>query len=343
MKKRIIRILGLLVICISVTQSQINYDNWDFKIKAENSILIDTLAILGIRPDATSDFDSDYDIPRPPRAPSGNYLEVYFPHSGGSYPPLLGTKYAVDFQGPVDPVWNVSVESSTSGIITLRWDSLYVSSIEKRVQLFLLDLTNSQLVNMREKGSYSFNYTSKRDFQIIGAIKVELKYLMESFWNGVVQIRDTVKMYLAQSSSPFSFVDSLSVYLSDAGEGSFVFTSAPTGNYYLVVRHRNHLEVWSSNPQSLIKGTTSFSTYDFTSGVNQAYGANALKQEGTVFVAWCGDVNQDGVVDFLDRNATWNDRGTSGYKPTDCNGDGQVDGSDYSIVLANRLKIRQRP
>jgi hypothetical protein len=110
-----------------------------------------------------------------------------------------------------------------------------------------------------------------------------------------------------------------------------------------VIRHRNHLQLWSSTPQSLTKGTTSFSTYNFSTGNDKAFGSEALKQVGPVFVAWGGDVNQDGVIDFLDRNDTWNDRGTSGYKPTDCTGDNLIDSADYSIVLANRLRIIQRP
>jgi hypothetical protein len=333
----------MLALFASAAQTQVSYDNWNFMIRAQNSNLIDSLAILGIRPDATSDFDNIYDIPRPPRAPSGNYLEVYFPHSGGTYPPLLGSRYAVDYQGPVDPVWNLSVESSTADVVTIRWDSSYVNSLEPRVHLFLRDVITLQSVDMRKQGSYSFTYTTKRDFQIIGAVDVNLTYLMESFWNGTTQVRDTVTMYLAGASSPYTLMDSSRVFLSDAGTGQFIFTSAASGSYYIVIRHRNHLALWSSSAQSLIKGTTSFSTYDFSTGTDKAFGSNALKGVGAVFVAWGGDVNQDGVVDFLDRNLTWNDRGTSGYKAADCNGDNLVDNADYSIVLANRLRILQRP
>jgi hypothetical protein len=341
---RLIRLLlSVSMLCSIQSIAQVSYTNWNFLMRATNSQLTDSLAMPGVRSDATSDYDNQYDIPRPPRSPSGTYLEIYFPHSGGNYPPILGTKYAIDYQGPNDPSWNMSVEASSTGPLTLSWDSAYVNSIEPRVQLFLLDLSNSALTNMRVRGSYTFNYTSKRNFQIIGSIKVNLEYLMEGFWSGTTQVQDTVTGYLAASTSPFGFVDSAKVYLATTGAGMLTFPNAATGSYYLVIRHRNHLEVWTPTPLALTRATTSFSSYDFTTGAGQAYGIDALKQIGGVYVSWAGDVNQDGVVDFLDRNLTWNNRTQTGYLSTDCNGDNVTDASDGTLVLNNRLKVRQHP
>jgi hypothetical protein len=323
--------------------AQVSYTNWNFFIKAQNSTQIDSLASFGIRLDASSDFDNAYDVPRPPRPPSGNYLEVYFPHSGGNYPPILGTKYASDYQGPPDPIWNFSVESSVTGTVTILWDSSYVAAIEARVQLYLLDISTGGMTNMRSEGRYVFSYTAKRDFRIIGTIKINLKYLMEGFWNGSSQIRDTISGYLAQSVFPFVIVDSAKCYLSSTGTGQLIFRNASTGNYYLVLRHRNHLEVWTPVSMSVTHGTTSITDYDFTTGPSAAYGTGALKQVGTVYVGWGGDVNQDGVIDFLDRNITWNNRGQDGQLLTDCNGDDTTDAADYQLVLDNRYKLIQKP
>lgn len=323
--------------------AQTPYTNWDFFIRAKTSALTDSLARMGVRSDATSDFENAYDVPRPPRSPSGAYLEVYFPHSGGSYPPVLGTRYATDFQGPADPVWNFSVESSTPTTVTVLWDSSSVGAIEPRVQLFLVDVSTGTRVNMRLAGRYEFAYTAKRDFQVLGAVKVDLTYLMEGFWNGASQVPDTVRGYLAAQSAPHGLVDSAAVLLSAAGGGLLVFPGAPTGSYFLVVSHRNHLSVWTAAALALTNGTTTIGSYDFTSGPGTAWGSGALKAEGGVHVAWGGDVNQDGVVDFLDRNDAWNNRSLPGYLPTDCDGSNLTDATDYALVLANRLKIAQRP
>ncbi len=344
MIKRMTSLVGVLTLLLVATAfTQISYDNWNFTIKATNSLMTDSLATPGVRTDATSGFDSQYDIPRPPRAPSGDYLEVYFPHSGGSFPPILGTKYAVDFQGPADPAWLLSVEASTTGPIVLSWDSSYVNSIDPRIALFLYDSVGQTMTDMRTSGRYTFAYSVKRDFRIVGGVKVALKYLMEGFWNGTTQVRDTVKAFLAQSSAPYAFADSSSSFLSDSGTGLLVFNRAASGNYYLVIRHRNHLELWSALPLALTNGTTSISAYDFSASAGAAYGTNPMKQVGAVFTAWGGDVNQDGVVDFLDRNLTWNSRTLAGYHATDCNGDNITDGADATIVLNNRLKVRQHP
>lgn len=333
----------LSVLLVLPASGQVPFTNWDFTLYARTTTMTDSLARLGIRSDATPDFDNAYDIPRPPRSPSGNYLELYFPHSGGGYPPLLGTRYATDFQDSVDPDWDFSVETSAGEPVTVSWDSSYVESIEPRLRLYLVDVLTGTTVDMRSVGRYVFNYTSKRDFRIVGAIKVNLTYLMEGFWNGATQVPDTIRGYLAETTGAHLFVDSARVHLSTSGGGMLVFPSAPTGNYYLVVRHRNHLETWSSTAQSLVKGTTSIGSYDFSAGPGTAYGTEALKPEGLLYVTWGGDVNQDGVVDFLDRNLTWNDRGSTGYLSTDCNGDNSTNAADDAIALANRLRIFQRP
>jgi hypothetical protein len=327
----------------SQSVAQLPYTNWDFTIRARTATLSDSLARMGVRTDATTDFENAYDVPRPPRSPSGSYLEVYFPHSGGSYPPILGNRYATDFQGTTDPIWNFSVESSVTGSLIILWDSAYVNSIESRVQLFLVDLLSGTRVNMRLAGRYMFNYTTKRDFRVVGALTVDLTFLMEGFWNGSTQIQDTVTGYLADGLAPHAIVDSAKAVLSSAGKGLLVYPTASSGSYFIVVRHRNHLRVWSAAAQLLTNGTTSMGSYDFSAGPGTAYGTGALKQEGAVHIAWGGDVNQDGVVDFLDRNVTWNNRTLPGYLSSDCNGSNLTDGTDYGIVLANRLKTEQRP
>jgi hypothetical protein len=333
----------IIVLHVGIATAQSSYDHWNIIVKAQNSQMMDSLANFGIRTDATSDFDNAYDVPRPPRAPSGNYLEVYFPHSGSNYPPLLGSKYAVDYQGPVDPIWNFNVETSLPGSVLLTWDMSYLTTIDGRVQLLLLDLTDGNLIDMRLNGSYAFNYSTKRNFQIIGVVNVSFKYIMEGFWNGSTQVRDTLSGYLAQSLSPFSFVDSAKCYVSFSGAGRFIFNKAVSGDYYLVIRHRNHIEIWSSNVISVIKGTTSYADYNFTNRPDAAFGNSSLKQIGSIFAAWCGDVNQDGVIDFIDRNITWNNRGINGKLSSDCNGDDTTNAIDLEIVANNRYRTIQKP
>ncbi|MBL7754961.1 MAG: hypothetical protein JNM44_10835, partial [Chitinophagaceae bacterium] len=98
-------------------------------------------------------------------------------------------------------------------------------------------------------------------------------------------------------------------------------------SYYIVVRHRNHLETWSDSAVLLSQN----STYDFSTMAGKAYGNNQVELEPNIFAFYSGDINQDGVIDGLDYNdwETDNNNFSAGYLATDLNGDGIVDGLDF--------------
>ena len=60
-------------------------------------------------------------------------------------------------------------------------------------------------------------------------------------------IKDTVTVLLKNTSSPFATVDSAKIFLDSLGNGTVKFLNAPTGSYYIALKHRNHLETWSKN------------------------------------------------------------------------------------------------
>ena len=105
-------------------------------------------------------------------------------------------------------------------------------------------------------------------------------------------------------------------------------------SYYIVIKHRNHLETWSSYPVSFAGDTID---YNFTNSASMAYGNNMKELAPGVFGIFVGDINQDGLVDGSDMSETETDNNnfTTGYFATDVNGDGLVDGSDMSIVETN--------
>jgi hypothetical protein len=109
---------------------------------------------------------------------------------------------------------------------------------------------------------------------------------------------------------------------------------AEGGNYYITIRHRNHLETVSASPVSF---STFEVNYDFTTAASQAYGNNLRQLAVGVYGIYAGDVNRDGVVNFLDFSAALDDTrdGLKGYISNDINGDGIVDFLDFSIALDN--------
>ncbi len=130
--------------------------------------------------------------------------------------------------------------------------------------------------------------------------------------------------------------------VSDDGTTDNIELGAPAGNYFIIIKHRNHLAVMSGNTVSL--NTSAITTYDFTTSASQFYGTGgAVELESGVWGMWSGDTDGSGVVDATDRNSTWNDRNKSGYENSDVDLNGIVDASDRNITWNNRNKSSQIP
>ncbi len=128
----------------------------------------------------------------------------------------------------------------------------------------------------------------------------------------------------------------------DDGTTEEIILNADEGNYFILIKHRNHLDVLSSNTVSLSRTATA--NYDFTLSGSQFYGSNGAKElEPNVWGMWSGDADQSGVVDAGDRNAAWNERNNTGYIYADVNLSGVVDAADRNITWNNRNKNSQVP
>jgi hypothetical protein len=173
-------------------------------------------------------------------------------------------------------------------------------------------------------------------------VPASIKLAIEGFYNSGsdgMNISDTVRIYLRNNSSPYGIVDSAKSVIDAATlTGSFLFSNAPAGTYYLQVKGRNCIETWSKaggeiyNPGSVLN-------YDFTSLITQAFGSNMTQVDNSPvrFAYFSGDVNQDGTVDATDVSTIDNDASNfvSGYVVTDLTGDDFVDGTDFAIADNN--------
>jgi hypothetical protein len=171
-------------------------------------------------------------------------------------------------------------------------------------------------------------------------LNTNLKVFLEGFYNGTTQVRDTIRVYLAQTTSPYTLKDSSLAYLNTNGTDTVSFENSVAGNYYIIIKHRNHLESWSALPVTLTLG--SYVAYDFTTGANKTYGNNA-KLVGTSWVLIGGDANQDGLVFVNDYNLLITQFGWDGYISCDMNGDTFVDGYDLLILYSNINANKKRP
>ncbi len=115
------------------------------------------------------------------------------------------------------------------------------------------------------------------------------------------------------------------------GSSSVLFP-LPPDNYFLAVRHRNHLAVMTQTSIALSANTAAI---DLTDGSTATHGTNAQQVMNGTYLLWSGDVNSDGTLKYT---GAGNDRdpilstvggvvptGTiSGYHRSDVNMDGTV-------------------
>lgn len=101
---------------------------------------------------------------------------------------------------------------------------------------------------------------------------------------------DTASLYLRNSVSPYSVIDSSKGHVDSAGTCIFSFKNANEQNsYYLFFNHRNSLNTWSGMAKNFSSGIM---TYDFTDSASKAYGNNLI-QKSNKYCIFSGDVNKD--------------------------------------------------
>lgn len=186
----------------------------------------------------------------------------------------------------------------------------------------------------------NISYPIGRKYENLTSISVNVNSLMEGFWNGKPLVTDTVTVELHSASSPYALVDQAREVVNINGYATYEFYTATAGSYYIVVKHRNSLETWSSAPVAMTAGGNY--NYDFTTAATQAYGSNMVYKLGS-YCMYSGDVDQDDIIDAFDLSLVENNIGNSGYINPDVTGDDYVDGSDVATVENNQGIIVAAP
>jgi hypothetical protein len=124
------------------------------------------------------------------------------------------------------------------------------------------------------------------------------------------------------------------------GVSPVIFADVNAGNYYLVVKQRNHIPVMSSN---MVTVSTTPPLYNFITGLTQYYGNDAKDFGNGIFGMYSGDANASGFINAVDRNLTKLNTGLTGYVMADVNLSGFVNAADRNITTQNTGKVTNVP
>lgn len=108
------------------------------------------------------------------------------------------------------------------------------------------------------------------------------------------------------------------------------------GNYYVIVYHRNHLPIISSQK---IEISGSQIQYDFSDSQSKVQGTNSMKELSVgVFGMYSGDSDGNGVINNLDFGNVANNIFSSNYANGDLDMNGIINVLDYSKINSNIFK-----
>lgn len=156
------------------------------------------------------------------------------------------------------------------------------------------------------------------------------------------RVRDTVVITLRDASvAPYKILEKKTVRLDsmgNKGRADHEFTMLKRGgSYYITIEHRNSIKSWSN----IVSTVGNKITYDFTTGIGQTFGSNAVVVNGLASF-YTGDITQDGIVDGADAGIIDNDAFvflSGDYLISDLNWDGITDGLDASLADNNAFSF----
>ncbi len=147
----------------------------------------------------------------------------------------------------------------------------------------------------------------------------------------LIELRDATD---AISATPATNVDQKAAFLLNDGsvvstDGSSIlsFDHSIIHSLFVVIWHRNHLGIMSSNG---VTETEGIYTYDFSSTEAQVYGsADGHKQLAVgIWGMIAGDGTADGIINSVDKSEWATQAGTAGYLMNDYSMNGQVNNQD---------------
>lgn len=203
--------------------------------------------------------------------------------------------------------------------------------------------------------SFTYSYTDSAGCTAVSApanvtttpcAVLNLKLFLQSYYAGSGSMRpvlfnqgvstdpsvvDYVTVELRMPNS-FTLVASQQALLNTDGTSSVSFPNL-TGNYIIVIKHRNGLQTWGN----MVTLSSTPTTYNFTLDPCSTWECAELEIEPGVYAFYSGDINHDDNIDLLDLPGIESDieNFNFGYTENDLDGDGNVDLLDLPVLEDN--------
>jgi len=285
-------------------------------------------------------------------SPSGQKTWVKIFNEG--FERLYNAAYSIDSDtsGNVIIAGNIDRTLTGDDIFTLKygsdgnllWTAIYngIGNSTDYPSRVIVDKSNDIIVM-----GYSFGLSNNYDYVLLKyseneypMLSLDASVLLEGRYDSVSNqlADDSVMIVLHEQENPYNGIDTARVRVNSTGHAMCEFRKSQlTRNYFVEVKHRSSIAVWSSTPKFLVTGQTN--VLQLKDDRSLAYGMNIKEVDKfpIQFALYSGDVNQDGIIDAGDCAITDNDafNFTTGYSVTDLNGDLVVDAEDLVIVNEN--------
>ncbi len=172
----------------------------------------------------------------------------------------------------------------------------------------------------------------------------------ETVTNIPANVVDWVLLEVRDANNNYNIIERKAALLLNNGDvvdvngitnGVNFFALIPNNDYYITLRHRNHLAVMSANAVTLPNTIV----HDFTNPNNVMSGTSQLAQvDNGIYALVTGDFDSNGVINLRDYNFYQeNIAQTSIYEDCDANLDGIISTQDFNNYQPNasRIGIRQ--
>jgi hypothetical protein len=232
-----------------------------------------------------------------------------------------------------------AVPNSVWGYGKLNVDSVFAPTCGLEAKVFLEGAYSASGDTMRwdlrKGGDVPLTSPYPQDARTVPAIPLKIVDWV------LVQLRATPSGAAVISKSVF--LKNNGRLVADDGVTAKIALDVPAGNYYLVIRHRNHLAVMSAEPVAL--SPSGSAVVDFTAAAGMTYGAGGSKPVKTdVWGMIGGNANSsNNMINILDASAVKSKLSKVGYLTEDVTLSRVVNVLDNALVKSNLSKASRVP